>query len=133
MGEKVGPTWLDVVKIKFENELGSLDPNNLHEPNGQVKINDHVVGEIADADLKRLLNLIMVLEKSANQNLLEAHYAKNKLDQDLFFYNATELVNKADFLSEIFWASIKDSFDLWRKPQVAIRRDWKVVWQESDD
>jgi hypothetical protein len=120
-------TWLDIIKMELEN----LDLEGLLEPTTEVGAKDHVVGE-ADTDLKRLYGLAMQWDKTAIESLVAARYVNNREHQEHHVEKATELHKKSELLMEIFWASIKDSFDLWQKPSVGIRKGWKVVWSEPE-
>lgn len=121
------PTWLDIVRMELEN----LDPKFLPEPTTEVGSRDHVVGE-ADTDLKRLYALAMQWDKAAIESLVAARYINNREDQEHLVEKAAEIRRKSELLMEIFWVSLKDYFDLWRKPSVGIRKGWKVVWSEPE-
>jgi len=121
------PTWLDIVKMELEN----LDSKVLLEPTSEVQPKDHVVGE-ADPDLKRVYGLAMQWEKTAIEMVVAVRYVNNRANQEQTIHKADELKKKSEILMDIFWTSLKDSFDLWQRPSVGIRKGWKVVWTEPE-
>lgn len=106
-------------------ELKSV--NNLMEPTGEIESDDHVVGEIDD-DLKRMYVLARQWERMALENFLSARYASDNSMRESYMYRASELKEKNDLLMKMFWISIRDSFHLWGKSNIGIRKGWVAVW-----
>jgi DNA-binding transcriptional regulator/RsmH inhibitor MraZ len=108
-----------------------MDTSNLVEPNAEISEKDHLVGE-ADVDLRKLYSLAISWEKTAIETLVAARYINSKTDQEQRMEKANELRKKSEIMMEIFWISLKDSFDLWQKQSIGIRKNWKVVWSEPE-
>ena len=121
------PTLLDMVRIELEN----LAPDQMFEPTGEALPTEHRVGQAAP-DARKLYRLGMQWDKAANETALAARYLSDPNRQRETIVKAMELHNKSQILLNIFWASLRDAFDLWDKPNVGIRRGWQVVWIESD-
>ena len=81
-----------------------------------------------DIDLKKLYTLLMETLKSAEQNFLNAKFARDNEERDSSFRKFCELQEKARALHNIFWISVKDTFGLWNKDSVGVRKGFKVVW-----
>jgi hypothetical protein len=62
-----------------------------------------------------------------------AQHAKTKENFEYHAKKASEWHRKHEILMESFWVSIRDSFDLWDKSSVGIRKDWKVVWCDEEE
>lgn len=122
-------TWLDEIRMEIEN----MDPASIIEPPAEVnREHDHIVCEAEDS-LRKLYTLTMQLEKEANMMLVNARFSGNIANMLEAAENAQRLMRKVDALREIFWISLKDSYDLWDKPTVGVRKGWKVVWNNSDN
>lgn len=120
------PTFLDTVRIELENTDGRLI-----EPTAEVGKKDHVVG-VADEDIRKLYGLAMQWDKVAMETAIAARYVNNRADQEQSAERALMLHKKSELLMDLFWASLKDAFDLWQKPSVGIREGWKIVWSEPE-
>lgn len=119
--------WFNNLEIETRNwRLVGL------EPFGDVKENDHVVGE-TDDELKRLYELAIQYEKSGFESFLAAQHAKTKENFEYHAKKAMEFHKKHEILIADFWISIRDSFDLWIKSSVGIRKGWKVVWSDEEE
>ena len=112
-------------------ELENLEPDAARPPLGEPKPQEHVVGE-ADSSQQKLYGLSMRWERAATETMLEARYASDTATQERNVARATELLEKANKLRDVFWISLKDAFGLWDKPAVGVRAGWKVVWFEPD-
>ncbi len=119
-------TWLDSLHMELENIDGKLI-----EPTGEVQPNEHAVGT-ADTDVRKLYGLAMQWDKTAMETLVAARYVNSRADQESAAETASVLHKKSQILMDIFWASLKDSFDLWQKPSIGVRAGWKVVWSEPE-
>lgn len=108
-------------------ELKTINLNNLMEPTGEIEPDDHAIGEIDD-DLKRMYSLAKQWEKKAFESLLAARYASDNSMRASYMYRANELKDKNDLLMKMLWISIRDSFNLWGKPRIDIKKNWIAVW-----
>lgn len=126
-GGKMPTKWLNTLEIELKNwRLVGL------EPFGDVKENDHVAGE-ADDELKRLYELAIQYEKSGFESFVSAQHAKTKENLEYHAKKASEFHKKHEILIASFWASIRDSFDLWAKSSVGIRKGWKIIWNDEEE
>ncbi len=107
-------TWLKTIAEELQ---GLSSDDLLISPDSEVSEKEEVIGEIDSDELKSIYCLVQKWGKAAR---FAAESGKAE--------KASELAEKADLLMAIFWASLKDAFDLWEKPAVGIRKDWKVVW-----
>lgn len=119
-------TWLETI----QKELETMDPKSMLEPNADVELNEHIVGQ-ADDSLRRLYALFLRFAKTAKESAVAAEFVNESERQEHYLEQAGIHTARASALREIFWISLKDAFDLWQKPNVGIRRGWKVVWFES--
>lgn len=122
------PTWLDMIRIEAEN----LDKDKLMEPPSELDPDrDHLVAD-AEIELRRLYSLAIHWEKTAMEMILAARYMNDDSKRENSARKASQLAEKAQLLMKIFWVSIKDTYELWDKPSVGIRKGWKVVWTDPD-
>jgi len=123
-------TWLNLLGTEVE----SLSDDELLEPLNEVEEEDHLVGSIdSDLALQRLYSLGKRMLGDAQRLLVDARLAKNRAEMEEFVLRAQELSGKGSLVLEIFWASIKDSFQLWGRSSVGIRAGWQVVWSDQDN
>ncbi|MBI3956755.1 MAG: hypothetical protein HY340_02090 [Candidatus Kerfeldbacteria bacterium] len=120
-------TWIQ----SLQAELDKVDLQGVIEPQGEIEERDHVVGQAND-DLKRLYGLMMRWSKASLESVVAAQFAPNRELREHYTNQATMLGKKSEVLTEIFWITIKETFDLWQKPSVGIRKGWKVVWSEPE-
>lgn len=121
--------WLELLSL----EVGSISEEEFIEPD--VKLDeefDHPVGE-ADEDLRRLFTKWRQLMEAADRTAVDARYARDERARQEVATQAWELLTKAQIVGELFWICVKDSFDLWTKSSVGIRKGWIVVWSERED
>ena len=121
------PTLLDTIGDQLKN----FNLDDLAEPETEVNSKDHVVGEM-DADLKRLFGLTRQWRDAATEVLGKTGCLFHQEHLEHQIEKAQELYEKSELLSDIFWASIKESFGLWHKPSIGLRKGWKVVWSEPE-
>jgi hypothetical protein len=121
------PTLLDTIGEQLKN----FNLDDLIEPETEVNSKDHVVGEM-NADLKRLFGLARQWGEAANEVLGKTGYLFHQEHIEHHIEKALELREKSGLLTEIFWASVKESFGLWQKPSIGLRKGWKVVWSEPE-
>ncbi len=118
------PSWIDLIKMEMEME------QQLFEPQTEISKIDHIVGEVDD-DLKKLYCIAMQWKKAADETLPAAR--RINVDQDQQLAKARELYQKSEILQEIFWISLEDSFNLWHRRSIGVRKGWKVVWTELSE
>lgn len=121
------PMWLDVVN----EDLNKLIIDGLPEPITEIGEEDYLVGE-ANTDQRKLFHLASQYDRIATMSLLEARYVSEE-ERESLTKKATEFYKKSELILEIFWVSVKDSFNLWGEPSVGIRKGWKIVRSESED
>ena len=119
--------WIDVIKM----EIKVIGEDELFEPHAEASSNDHIVGDLDD-DLKKIYTLALRWEKVATEMLLGARYINDDDRRYQDIVKANELHRKSEILIDIFWVSIKDTFELWQKPAIGIRKGWKVVWSDAN-
>lgn len=101
------------------------------EPDYEGCRHDHIVG-VADADLRKLYYLFLQNKKQSREAaaavlLLSGEAREAKLQE------AAKFDSQADVLRDVFWISCRHSFpELWDKPNIGIRKGWKVVWTEHE-
>lgn len=121
-------TLLDTIGDQLKN----FNLDDLAEPETEVDSKDHVVGEM-DADLKRLFGLARQWREAANEVLGKSGCLFHQEHLEHHIEKALELREKSELLGEIFWASVKESFGLWHKSSIGLRKGWKVVWSEPEE
>jgi hypothetical protein len=102
------------------------------EPSFDVRASDHIVGT-ADNELKKLYELSIQYEKSGFESFVAAQHAKTKENFEYHAKKASEWHRKHEILMESFWVSIRDSFNLWDKSSVGIRKNWEIVWYDEEE
>jgi hypothetical protein len=119
--------WFDSLGEELKNwNLVGLSPSF------DVMASDHVVGT-ADDELRKLYELSIQYVKSGFESFVATQHAKTKENFEYHAKKSFEFHKKHENLLEFFWISVRDSFDLWVKPLVGVRKDWKVVWSEEDE
>ena len=99
------------------------------EPSNEVEKDEHVVGT-ADADVQKLYGLAMQWQKTSMETAVAARFINRRKEAEANLETAAILQKKSELVLEIFWLSLKETFDLWGKPSIGIREGWKVVWSE---
>lgn len=117
--------WSDGIAKQLEG----VDMKSVIEPPVELKPIDHIVGE-ANPELRQLWGLVQQLERRASEALIPARYDPSEEKRELYIAKAREYRVKAALVLEIFWATIKDTYDLWDKCEVGIRQGWKIVWSD---
>lgn len=121
------PTWIDDLK----RQVKELTLDVQIEPPTEISAEEHVVGEM-DEDLKRLYQVIMHLRKSSAIMMQEAFVLGFQTNVDGLVGAGAELTDKFGVAQSIFIISLRDTFNLWDKPYVGIRKGWKVVWRDQE-
>jgi hypothetical protein len=123
------PNWLDL--LPQEVELTDVKPGDPLEPASDVEDNDHQVSVLGD-DLKRMYILAVRQKKKSAEIVVEAQYTTDRDERTRLFCRAKEFKEKGEILQRIFWAAVRDQFQLWDKPIVGVRRGWVVVWSDHE-
>lgn len=119
-------TFLDTLSM----ELQLLKPDQLFEPPEEAGAGDHLVGE-ADSNLRKLYSAAMRWKKTAMEQQITAQFSSNRSEQRRAILRCHELDEKSKIIFGLFWTSLRDTFGLWDKPSVGIRKGWQVVWSED--
>jgi len=110
------------------------DVNARDKALSEVEPDDNVVGEVP-IDLGKLLVLSRQYKKRSAEAATAAEYAteEEKIAQNQKVALASK--TKSRLLSEIFWTSIRDMFNLWgdKSSNLGIKKGWKVVVCAEDD
>ncbi len=121
--------WLDLLGLELED----IPLEELVEPEMEVNDEcDHRVGT-ADDDLRRLYTKWQQLRETAERTALDARYTRDVVVRKEIEARASELIQKSEIVKELFWACLKDSFGLWGKAAVGIRKGWIVIWTEEEE
>ena len=118
--------WLNLLSL----ELSSID--NYIEPVKDIQPNEHYVGDFTPT-LKKLYTLWRRITKATAQSKVDLDFSPDPEEGIQLLAKYTELSTKAGALKSVFWACIQDEFpELWTKPNIAVRRGFKIVWEESE-
>ncbi|MBI2594917.1 MAG: hypothetical protein HYW38_01505 [Candidatus Colwellbacteria bacterium] len=121
--------WLDLLSL----ELESISPEEVIEPESEVDDERDRPAGTADDDLRRLYTKWQQLREVAERTGLDARYTRDVVAREAAIARALELFQKSEIVREIFWACVKDSFSLWGKDSVGVRKGWIVVWTEEEE
>jgi hypothetical protein len=128
--QKSGTTWLDLLP----NELDLIEENDLIDPGSPVEKGEEVIGVMTFRQ-KQLYTLLEKFSKELDELVVEAKYAPFEKQKE-YIIRINELSEKKKILYEIFYVSIKDHFDIWRKMPnweeegiegIGVRQGFKVV------
>lgn len=119
-------SWLKILSM----ELSGLGLHEIIEPQTEVDKSDIVAGEASD-DLKRIYTLAEKLREAGARYTVDARFSKdNRLRADLQ-RKVYELSQKVETLTQIFWITLKDDFNLWDKNSIGVRKGWKVTYSKE--
>lgn len=120
-------TWLD----KIQEKMAALSPTQFCSPDRELGKDDHVVGEASEG-LKRLFTVAQSYVDLKVQKLGDALKAiKNREESAKLRDEANDIGAEARLLTKIFWQSVRDEYpELADKPEIGIRKDWKIVWTD---
>ena len=123
-------TWFKLLAT----ELESLSENDLSGPLlAELEEKDHVVGDItSDLELQKFYVFGRRLIAESERLLIDAREAGSRKEMEELVSRAQELTDKGHLIVNIFWTSIKDSFQLWDKSSIGIREGWQVVWSDQN-
>ncbi|MBU3942938.1 hypothetical protein KKA24_03070 [Patescibacteria group bacterium] len=119
-------TWLDSIETEAEKMVIGISL----APSLEVRSEDNEAGEVDD-ELKKFWSLAQLWEKEAKEKALQAEYEANIEVRELLIEQASCLKQRHDALMEIFWISVRDTFDLWEKQMIGIRKGWIIVWKSE--
>ena len=126
-------SWLD----KLQDTLVDIDNKAFVAPDAEVSMGDNVVG-VASEEARKIYTLAMRMRRKAlsltgeiMQKIAEFdERLPEKLVRDLGS-RLFQLRAEEQLLMDIFWMSLKDEFNLWKRMSVGIRKGWKVVWNDT--
>lgn len=110
-------------------ELQMTDPHSDLAPKDKPKRSDRIVSGEVPEDIKKLWILSRSMMEEFAVRYVKLEMAGGTATEDQTSPIA-ELKDKADFIRELFWISLKDHFKLWGKESIGIRENWTVVYKE---
>lgn len=122
------PAWLKSIQAALKKVSGE----DSVEPDYEGCEHDHVVG-VADIELRKLFFLFLQ-NKKQSQEAAAAVLTFGGKDREAKLQEAARFDTQADVLKDVFWVSCRHAFpELWGKPNIGIRKGWKVVWTQDDN
>jgi len=118
-------SFLETLRLELENVNLTESP----DPPFPVETGDHVVG-IASEEHKKLYAVWQNYERAGMETGIQARYARGEEERTQAIRRASSLSMKANLIRDLFWISLRDSFDQWGR-DIAIKAEWKVVWTET--
>jgi hypothetical protein len=119
--------WLKSIQAALKKVTGE----DSVEPDYEGCKYDHVVG-VADQELRKLYFLFLQ-NKKQSQEAAAAVLTLGGKDREAKLQEAAKYDSQADVLKDMFWVSCRHAFpELWSKPNIGIRKGWKVVWTEHE-
>ncbi len=112
-------TWLKLLPMELDSVHDIINPE---EP---VDKGEKIVGQMPES-VKKLFTLGRLLEKDANQSLLDGRYCPDKERKLELEAKAAEYGAKSTVIKMLMWIGIRDEFGLWGS-NVGIRNGFKVV------
>ena len=110
---------------ELSEELGSITPEQLAEPDGEFEPDDSAIGEASD-EIKRIYTL-----KQNTAELGIIGYSKElRLQECKKLDELKRLARKVEILDNLLWVSINKEFNLWGKSSVGIRKGFIIVWRD---
>ena len=106
-------------------ELNSIDNDHIIEPDYEMETEDTVVGTMPEMS-KKLFTLGILLEKDANQHMLDSKYCMDKSKKLELEAKAQELAIKCSVVKALVWIDIRDTLGLWGT-NLGVRCGFKVV------
>ena len=103
--------------------------NKIVEPEGKVKENENVVGQMTEAQ-KRLYSL-------TRQEMEKLHYLAVKIrfgdreDREARTSEAMEMKGKIDLMERLLWADIRETNMLWASSNIGFREGFTIVEYED--
>ena len=117
--------WLKSIQAALKKVTGE----DSVEPDSEGCSHDHVVG-IANQELRKLYFLLLQNKKQSQEAAAAVLLLSGK-DREVKLQEAAKFDTQTDVLRDVFWVSCCHSFpELWGKPNIGIRKGWKVVWCE---
>lgn len=121
-------TWLKLLPI----ELDSIKEADIIEPDVPLQKDDQHVG-VMDTTTRQMFTLMRLLRKDAKQNQLDAEYCNDKAVKAEHETRYHEYAIKAELISGLMWAAIKDEFSLWHEESIGVRHGFQVVISSPED
>ena len=120
--------WLDAMM----KEAKSIDPEKFR-PTGDIGPGNSVVGEVSEQQ-KHLYALAKKYERNAEKIASEAMTALflTRPSKAVLMERTKAEKHKACVLLAVFYASIRDEYDLWSE-NIDIKKGWKIVRVRIDE
>ena len=119
--------FLKMLPIELEEITEYIDPIT------PIGYKERAVGT-ASNDLKKLYTIWKLREKITDQNAVEVKYSRSLEDQLTGVISLNKNMEITEFLSRLFWISLKDEFDLWKEDKrIGIRSGYTIVVIELPD
>jgi hypothetical protein len=112
-------TWFKLLNM----ELDSID--NIIPPSDELNEGERYIGDMSELD-KKLFTLATMLEREANQNLLDSRYSAEKSQKVILSAKATECMIKSNTVGHILDVSIREELKEWSAHQIRLSPDFKV-------
>ncbi len=121
-------SWLKSIQA----ELARVTDEDSVEPDYEGCEHDTPVG-IADQDMRRLFFLMLEYQKKSKEAAAAVLMLRGK-EREEKLAEAAYFDTQADVLKDMFWVSCRHAFpELWAKPNIGIRKGWKVVWTDHEN
>lgn len=124
------PTWLDMVKMEMENmDLASCPESASEELDNST---EKVCATLTDnPDLKKLHVLKLQWLRKAMELEVQARFSTSSTERKELMLEIEQLGRKAQLVEQIFYVSLRDTYDLWDKDCLHMRKGWKVVTHDG--
>jgi hypothetical protein len=114
--------WLKILDL----ELKELKKEQFIEPEAEVSQFEKVIGTMTEDQIK-LYTLSEIYGKASMESYVQARFSRKEEEKSKSYKKAIELKRKSEVVLQIMWISINEELDLWNEPNLAIRKDYKVV------
>jgi hypothetical protein len=122
--------WLHTILAEIERVTEIQE--SFAEPDEEGRKHEHVVG-IANSDLRKIFFLFKQYFRRSVE-IKAALTVCGKSEREQLENDLRRFGTQAETLKEIFWTSCRTAYpELWNKPSIGIRKDWKIIWSEQID
>jgi len=124
--------WMEAINQEVEG-IQDAEVESIDKVLYEVGPDDNVVGDVS-LDLRKLWILGRQYKKQSEEAVLLVDLATEETEINQHLGVAMAHREKSDLLKGIFWASIRDTFNLWEKKNfgLIIKKGWKIVSKEVD-
>lgn len=119
--------WLETLN----KEIEGVCVETIKESDSEIEEGETVAGDVS-IDHQKLFTLTRKYHRLADKKLIAMKFAQNKEAGQEHEAELLMAKARAEILMQIFWASLKDEFQLWDKESVGFRKGWKVTWKDED-